>query len=52
MTKGRGVRIMREKGEGFTGTSMKDTWIKTRGGVETGEGCGEGWDGGKRQKTT
>ena len=37
------------KGEGFTGTIIKDTWIITRGGVETGEGgaegcgCGKGW---------
>ena len=35
---------MGEKGEGFTGTIIKDTWTITRGG-----GGGEGW--GKRQKT-
>ena len=39
------------KGEGFTGTIIKDTWTITRG-VETGEGGREGWGGGeKRQKT-
>ena len=37
---------MGEKAEGFPGTTIKDTWTKTRG-VETGEGGGEGWDGGK-----
>ena len=36
---------MGEKGEGFAGTNIKDTWTITRG-VETGEGGGEGWDGG------
>ena len=45
---------MGEKGEGFTGTSIKDTWTITRG-LETAEGGGDGWgDGegwGKRQKT-
>ena len=35
---------MREKGEGFTGTTTKDTWTITRG-VETGEGGGKGWGG-------
>ena len=32
---------MGEKGEGFTGISIKDTWTITRGGVETGERGGE-----------
>ena len=36
---------MREKGERFTGTIMKDTWTITRGGVDTGEGGGKGWGG-------
>ena len=36
-------------GEGITGTTMEDTWTKSRGRVEVGEGggftCGgvEGW---------
>ena len=29
---------------------MKDTWTKPRE-VESGEGGGDGWGGGKRQKT-
>ena len=33
---------MGEKGEGFTGTIIKDTWTITRGVLETGEGGGEG----------
>ena len=53
MTRGEG--ISGEKGEGFAGTIIKDTWTITRWGVETGEGGGEswvlGWGGGKRQKT-
>ena len=36
-----------EKGEGFTETIKKDTWTKTREGVETGEGGEDGWGGGK-----
>ena len=36
---------MGEKGEGFTETTIKDTWTKPRG-VETEEG-GEAWDGGE-----
>ena len=40
---------MREKGEGFTGTTTKDTWTITRG-VETGEGGGDGWGGGEEWK--
>ena len=42
------------KGEGFSGTTIKDTWTKPRG-VESGEGGGDSWVGGrgrgKRQKT-
>ena len=34
-----------EKGEGFSGTSIKDTWTKPKG-VESRVGSGEGWDGG------
>ena len=45
----RGERIIGGKGEGFTGTIIKDTWTITRG-VETGEGVIEK-GGGKRQKT-
>ena len=37
---------MREKGEGFTGTIIKDTWA-IMGGMETGEGGGEIRGGGK-----
>ena len=36
---------MGEKGEGFTETTIKDTWTKPRG-VESGEGNGDGWGGG------
>ena len=43
---------MGEKGEGFTGTIIKDTWTITRGGVETGEGGREGWGGGKAENCT
>ena len=32
-------------GEGFTGTTIKDTWTKSRGRVEEGEGGGFGWGG-------
>ena len=28
------------------GTTIKDTWTKPRGGVEAGEGGGDGWGGG------
>ena len=34
-----------EWGEGITGTTIKDTWTKSRGRVEVGEGCGFGWGG-------
>ena len=39
---------MGEKGEGFIGPTMKDTWTITRGVGNRG-GRWEGW--GKRQKT-
>ena len=32
-------------GEGITGTTIKDTWTKSRGRVEEGEGEGFGWGG-------
>ena len=31
--------------EGLTGTTIKDTWRKSRGTMETGEGGGFGWGG-------
>ena len=34
--------------EGFTGTTIKDTWAKSRGRVEVGEGGGFGWGGVER----
>ena len=37
-------------GEGFTGTTTKDTWTKSRGRVEAGEGGGVGWGGGDGEK--
>ena len=33
------------KGEGFSGTTIKDTWTKLGGGVGAGEGGGDGWGG-------
>ena len=46
---------MGEKGEGFTGTSIKDTWTITRRGWKQGKEVGRagvvGRAGGKRQKT-
>ena len=34
-------------GEGFSGTTIKDTWTKPReGAVEAREGDGFGWGGG------
>ena len=33
-------------GEGFSGTTIKDTWTKPRRRVEAGEGGGFGWGGG------
>ena len=35
--------------EGFSGTTIKDTWTKPRGRVEAGEGSGFGWGGEKIQ---
>ena len=32
------------KGEGFSGTTIKDTWTKARG-AGSGEGGGDGWGG-------
>ena len=32
-------------GEGITGTTIKDTWTKSRGRVEVGEGGEVGWGG-------
>ena len=40
-----------EWGEGFSGTTIKDTWTKPRGRVEVGEGGGFGWGGEKMQTT-
>ena len=37
---------MGEKGEGFSGTIIKDTWTITRG-LDTGEGSREGLGGGE-----
>ena len=34
-------------GEGFTGTAIKDTWIKSRGRVDAREGGGFGWRKGR-----
>ena len=34
-----------QRGEGFSGTTIKDTWTKPRGRVEAGEGGGFGWGG-------
>ena len=31
-------------GEGFTGTTIQDTWTKSRGRVGAGEGGRFGWD--------
>ena len=42
-------------GEGFTGTTIKDTWTKSRGrrrwGREVGS-AGVGWKGGDKMQTT
>ena len=40
-----------QRGEGFSGTAIKDTWTKPRGRVEAREGGGFGWGGGKIQTT-
>ena len=53
-TEGRWEWISGKKGEGFSGTIIKDTWTITRG-VGKGEGGGQSWDGGEgweeRQKS-
>ena len=53
MTETRGERggISGEKGEGFVGTIIKDTWTKPRGRVEAREGGGFGW-GRENMQTT
>ena len=55
MTRGEGVGIMGEKGEGFTGTIIKDIWTITRRGWKRGREVGRagvvGRGGGERQKT-
>ena len=43
--------------EGLTGTTIKDTWTKSRGRVEVWEGGGFDWDGvgwrgGEKMQTT
>ena len=38
-------------GEGFSGTTVKDTWTKPRGMGEAGEGGGFGGGGEKMQTT-
>ena len=35
--------------EGFSGTTIKDTWTNPRGRVEAREGVGFGWGGEKMQ---
>ena len=43
VTKGRSKGIIGGKGEGFSGTSIKDTWTKPKGGkIEGGNGDGGG----------
>ena len=55
MTRGERGGDNGEKGEGFTGTIIKDTWTITRGvwkqGKEVGTAGVLGRFGGKRQKT-
>ena len=46
---------LRKVGEGITGTTIKDTWTKSRRRVEVGEGRGMGWWGwvdGEKSYTT
>ena len=40
------------RGEGFSGTSIKDTWTKPRGGVDAREGGGVGGSGGGLMQIT
>ena len=47
MTRGSGEGIIREKGEKFAGTIIKDTWtITSAGGNRGGKWEGLGWWGG------
>ena len=46
MIRGEREGLMGEKGEGFTGTIIKDIWTITRE-VVMEEGSREGWDGGE-----
>ena len=39
-------------GEGITGTTIKDTWTKSRGRVEVGGSAGVGWRDGEKRHTT
>ena len=42
-----------QRGEGITGTTIKDTWKKSRGRVEMGGGsAGLGWRDGEKRHTT
>ena len=50
MTRGERGGDNGEKGDGFTGTIIKDIWTITSG-VEMGEGGGESW-GGKAENCT
>ena len=38
---------MGQWGKGFSGTTIKDTWTKTKGRMEVREGGGFGWSGGE-----
>ena len=38
-------------GEGFSGTTIKDTWTKSKGRREVGL-AGVGWRGGEKMQTT
>ena len=40
-----------QQGEGFSGTTIKETWTKPKGRVEAREGGGFGW-GEKKMQTT
>ena len=37
-------------GEGFPGTTIKDTWTKLGGGMKAREGGGFGWGGGEQRR--
>ena len=52
MTRVRGEGISGEKGKGFVGTIIKDTWTITGWKWDGGGECwGLGWGAGKRQRT-